>query len=682
VDVRVRINELVDALIRHNRLYHQQNEPEISDWEYDALFRELETLEAVHPEQAREDSPTKQVGSAPIAELVPFVREIPMLSLQNGYKREPPEEDPWIDLRDFEERLRRVLGEEAPAVFQYVVEPKLDGLAMELVYEDRRFVRGGTRGDGVTGEDVTHNLRTIPSIPKVLPPSAPTRLTVRGEVLFDLPGFEKMNSAREAAGERRFENPRNSAAGTMRQLDPKSVAGRPLHFYAHSAGVLPERVPSHHELLNRFAAWGFTVNPINRRCTGLDEVIAAVADLERLRVDLPYEIDGAVVKVDSTAQQDALGFVTRSPRWALAFKYPPPTAQTRLESVLFSVGRTGAVTPVANLAPVRVGGVTVRNATLHNEHQMTRVLGLRVGDLVEIRRAGDVIPEVLRAVDEPGRADRPPIAYPETCPQCGAHLVREPNPDDLDKVLIRCPDKLSCSAQARGAIRHFASRLAMDIEGVGEKIVDQLVTHGLVRRPSDLYALTKDQLVNLERMGELSATNLVSAIEASKARPLDRALMALGVPMVGESTARDLARYFGSLDAIMGATVPELTGVPGVGDNVAQAVRAFFDEPGNVEEIERLRARGVQFPGGARVANGTAFVGKTFVLTGTLPTLSRDAAKARIEAAGGKVTGSVSKKTDYVVVGADAGSKLEKAVELGVPTLDEGALLALLEGAS
>ena len=682
MDVRVRINELVDALIRHNQLYHEQNEPEISDWEYDALFRELETLEAVHPEQAREDSPTKQVGSAPIAELVPFVREIPMLSLQNGYKREPPEEDPWIDLRDFEDRLRRVLGEEAPAVFQYVVEPKLDGLAMELVYEDRRFVRGGTRGDGVTGEDVTHNLRTIPSIPKVLPPSAPTRLTVRGEVLFDLPGFEKMNSAREAAGERRFENPRNSAAGTMRQLDPKSVAGRPLHFYAHSAGVLPERVPSHHELLNRFAAWGFTVNPINRRCTGLDEVIAAVADLERLRVDLPYEIDGAVVKVDSTAQQDALGFVTRSPRWALAFKYPPPTAQTRLESVLFSVGRTGAVTPVANLAPVRVGGVTVRNATLHNEHQMTRVLGLRVGDLVEIRRAGDVIPEVLRAVDEPGRADRPPIAYPETCPQCGAHLVREPNPDDLDKVLIRCPDKLSCSAQARGAIRHFASRLAMDIEGVGEKIVDQLVTHGLVRRPSDLYALTKDQLVNLERMGELSATNLVSAIEASKARPLDRALMALGIPMVGESTARDLARYFGSIDAIMGATVPELSGVFGVGENVAQAVRAFFDEPGNVEEIERLRARGVQFPGVARVANGTVFAGKTFVLTGTLPTLSRDAAKARIEAAGGKVTGSVSKKTDYVVVGADAGSKLEKAVELGVPTLDEGALLALLEGAS
>jgi len=682
VDVRTRINELVEALLRHNRLYHEQNQPEISDWEYDTLFRELETLEAVHPEQAREDSPTRKVGGAPIAELVPFVHEIPMLSLQNGYKREPPEEDPWIDLRDFEDRLRRVLGEEAPAVFHYVVEPKLDGLAMELVYEDRRFVGGGTRGDGVTGEEVTHNLRTIPSIPKVLPPSAPRRLTVRGEVLFDLPGFEKMNNAREAAGERRFENPRNSAAGTMRQLDPKSVAGRPLHFYAHSAGVLPERVPSHHELLNRFAAWGFTVNPINRRCTGLDEVIAAVADVERLRADLPYEIDGAVVKVDSTAQQDALGFVTRSPRWALAFKYPPPTAQTRLDTVLFSVGRTGAVTPVANLSPVRVGGVTVRNATLHNEHQMTRVLGLRVGDLVEIRRAGDVIPEVLRAVDEPGRADRPPIAYPEACPQCGAHLVREPNPDDPEKVLIRCPDKLSCPAQARGAIRHFASRLAMDIEGVGEKLVDQLVTHGLVRRPSDLYALTKDQLVSLERMGDLSANNLISAIEVSKARPLDRALMALGIPMVGESTARDLARYFGSIDALLAASVAELTGVFGVGENVAQAVRAFFDEPGNVEEIARLRAHGVLFPGVARVVNGTVFAGKTFVLTGTLPTLSRDAAKARIEAAGGKVTGSVSKKTDYVVVGADAGSKLEKAVELGVPTLDESALLALLEGAS
>ncbi|MES2639312.1 MAG: NAD-dependent DNA ligase LigA [Myxococcota bacterium] len=680
MDTATRINELVSELERHNRLYHELSAPEITDWEYDTLFRELELLEAANPDLARADSPTRKVGSAPIAELLPFVHEVPMLSLQNGYKREPPEEDPWIDLRDFEERVRRVLGADAPAVITYVVEPKLDGLAMELVYEDRRFVRGGTRGDGVTGEDVTHNLRVIPSVPKVLPPSAPAKLSVRGEVLFDLPGFERMNAAREAAGERRFENPRNSAAGTMRQLDPKSAAGRPLHFYAHSAAVMSERVPSHHELLTRAASWGFKVNPLNRVCNGLEEVIAAVADIERLRANLSYEIDGAVVKVDSAALQDALGFVTRSPRWATAFKYPPPTAQTRLDSVLFSVGRTGAVTPVANLAPVRVGGVTVRNATLHNEHQMTRVLRLREGDLVELRRAGDVIPEVLRAIDEPGREARPLVAYPETCPQCGAHLVREPNPDDLDKVLIRCPDKLGCPAQARGALRHFASRLAMDIEGLGEKLIDQLVTHGLVKRPSDIYTLTKEQLVNLERMGSLSAQNLIDAIEVSRSRPLERALMALGIPMVGEATARDLARHFGSIDAIVAASVPELTGVFGVGENVAKAVRAFFDEPGNVEEIERLKAAGVQFPAVARVANVTTFAGKTFVLTGTLPTLSRDAAKAKIEAAGGKVTGSVSKKTDYVVVGADAGSKLEKAIELGVATLDETALIGLLEG--
>ncbi len=678
MDIPARVDELVAELNRHNRLYHELNAPEITDWEFDTLLRELEAIEAAHPELARPDSPTRSVGGKPIPELVPFVHEVPMLSLQNGFKREGEGEDPWIDLRDFEGRVRRVLGSDAPASIAYVVEPKLDGLAMELVYEDRRFVRGGTRGDGVTGEDVTHNLRTIASVPRVLHPSAPARLSVRGEVLFDLPGFERMNAAREAAGERRFENPRNAAAGTMRQLDPKSAAGRPLHFYVHSAGVMPERVPSHHDLLARFASWGFTVNPLNRLCQGIEEVIAAVADLERLRADLTYEIDGAVVKVDSTALQDALGFVTRSPRWALAFKYPPPTATTRLENVLFSVGRTGAVTPVANLAPVRVGGVTVRNATLHNEHQMTRVLELRVGDLVEIRRAGDVIPEVLRAIDEPGREARPLVRYPETCPQCGAHLVREPNPDDPDKVLIRCPDKLGCPAQSRGAIRHFASRHAMDIEGLGEKLVDQLVTHGLVRRPSDIYRLEKDALVNLERMGDLSARNLLAAIEVSKARPLDRALMALGIPMVGESTARDLARHFGSLDAIMAATEAELTGVFGVGANVAREVRAFFDEPGNVEEIGRLRAAGVQFPSGERVVTGTTFVGKTFVLTGTLPTLSRDAAKAKIEAAGGKVTGSVSKKTDYVVVGADAGSKLDKAVELGVTTLDEGELLTLL----
>jgi DNA ligase (NAD+) len=694
VDDRARIDWLVDELIRHNRLYHEQNAPEISDWAYDELFRELERLEAAHPEWVRDDSPTRKVGSAPVAELKPFVREVPMLSLQNGYKREPPEPDPWVDLREFEgwapgtkdgkdpgRGLRRVLGEDAPAVFTYVVEPKLDGLAMELVYENGRFVAGGTRGDGVTGEDVTHNLAVIRSVPQRLTPPVPARLTVRGEVLFDLRGFEDMNARRVAAGEKPFENPRNAAAGTMRQLDPRIARDRPLQFYAHSAGVLDDAPASHHGLLDQFAAWGFQVNPLNRVCAGLDEVIAAVADFERIRQELPYEIDGAVVKVDALALQDALGFVTRSPRWALAFKYPPPTARTRLEGVSFSVGRTGAVTPVANLSPVRVGGVTVRNATLHNEHQMTRALKLREGDMVEIRRAGDVIPEVLGAVEEPGRDERPLIAYPAACPQCGAHLVREPNPDDPDKVLIRCPNGMGCPAQARGGIRHFASRLAMDIEGLGEKLVDQLVTHGLVRRPSDIYALTKEPLVNLERMGELSAQNLLDAIEVSKGRPLDRVLMALGIPMVGESTARDLARHFGTIDAILAADVAALTGVFGVGEKVAVAVRSFFDEPRNVEEVARLRAAGVRFPEVQRVVTGTVFAGKTFVITGTLPTLSRDAAKARIEAAGGKVTGSVSKKTDFLVVGEDAGSKLEKARELGVRSLGEDELLALLAGA-
>ena len=421
-------------------------------------------------------------------------------------------------------------------------------------------------------------------------------------------------------------------------------------------------------------------NPLNKVCAGLEEVIAAVAEIERQRAELPYEIDGAVVKVDSTALQDALGFVTRSPRWALAFKYPPPTARTRLDGVSFSVGRTGAVTPVANLAPVRVGGVTVRNATLHNEHQMTRVLGLRQGDLVEIRRAGDVIPEVLGAVDEPLRAMRPLVAYPERCPQCDTHLVREPNPDDPDKVLIRCPNGLGCPAQARGALRHFASRLAMDIEGLGEKIVDQLVTARLVMRPSDLYHLQLDTLVGLERMGKLSAQNLLDAIEVSKRRPLDRALMALGIPTVGESTARDLAKHFGSIDALMDADEAALTGVFGVGQTVAHEIRTFFSEEANRAEIARLREAGVQFPPVERVVTATTLAGKTFVLTGTLPSMSRDAAKAMIEGAGGKVTGSVSKKTDYVVVGADAGSKLEKARELGVAILDQEGLVMLVGG--
>jgi DNA ligase (NAD+) len=683
VDDAARMDELVTELNRHNRLYHEQNAPEITDYEYDALYRELEALEARRPDLVRTESPTRRVGAQPISELKPFVHEIPMLSLQNGYRRAPepgeePTEPPYVDLTDFEDRVRRVLGDDAPPTLTYVVEPKLDGLAMELVYEDGKFVSGGTRGDGVVGEDVTHNLLNIPSVPRRLTGAPSGRMTVRGEVLFDLAGFERMNNEREAAGERRFENPRNSAAGTMRQLDPRLVKGRPLHFFAHSAGVLHARPVSHSQLLKWFRDWGFTVNELNRVCIGIEEVIAAVDALEKMRSDLPYEIDGAVVKVDSVALQDALGFVTRSPRWALAFKYPPPRVRTRLESVTFSVGRTGAVTPVANLAPARVGGVTVRNATLHNEHQMMRVLGLRQGDLVEIQRAGDVIPEVLRAVDEPGRDAREPVRYPANCPVCGTALVREPNPKEPDKVLIRCPNGFACPAQIRGALIHFASRSCLDIEGLGEKLVDQLVTTGLVLRPSDIFRLRLDQLVELERMGTQSARNLLAGIDASRARPLDRVLMALGIPMVGESTARDLAKHFGTIDAIMDASEADLVKVFGVAEKVASAVAGFFRQEANRKEVGELKDVGLQFTPVARPAGGNALAGKTFVLTGTLPTMSRDKAKALIEAQGGKVAGSVSKKTDYVVAGEEAGSKLDKARELGVAVLDEAGMLALL----
>jgi DNA ligase (NAD+) len=703
-DVAQRIAALAAELHRHNRLYHEQNQPEISDWEYDRLFRELEELERLHPGLAPADSPTRRVGSTPIAALVPFPHAVPMLSLQNGYRRQPApgvtgeEADPFLDLRVFEgwvrgtrgsrdpgrgirEALRDALGDDrVPAVIRYVVEPKLDGLAMELVYSGRTLTGGGTRGDGAVGEDVTHNLRTMPSVPRHLAPSAPDSLAVRGEVLFDLPGFERMNEARVAAGEKPFENPRNAAAGTMRQLDPALMAGRPLQFWAHSAGTPPPGVRSHSELLARFAEWGFRVNPLNRVCHGLDEVIAAVSDLEARRGELPYEIDGAVVKVDDFALQDLLGFVTRSPRWALAFKYPPGQARTRLVGVSFGVGRTGAITPVANLEPVRVGGVTVRNATLHNEHQMQRELGLRLGDLVVVERAGDVIPAVVEAVDEPGRDARPLVSFPSHCPDCGHPLVREfADPKKPDMVLVRCPNWEGCRSQRLAGLRHFASRLAMDIEGLGEKLLEQLWTAGLVRLPSDLYALAarRDDLIALDRMGAISADNLLRAIDLSRGRPLERALLALGIPNVGESTAKDLSRHFRGLDAILAADVAALDAVDGIAEPTAVGIRNFLDDPRNRAEIERLRAGGVAFTPPA-AQSSVALAGKTFVLTGTLPTMGREEAKRRLEAAGARVSGSVSKKTDWVVAGAEAGSKLEKAVELGVAVVDEAGMLALL----
>jgi len=670
-DARARVDWLVPELQRHNRLYHVHNAPEIDDRTYDLLYRELELLEERFPQLVRDDSPTRRVGDQPVAELLPFPHRQPMLSLSNAFSEE--------ELREFDARCHRFLGDLAPEVITYVVEPKLDGLAVELVYEDGLLVGAGTRGDGQVGEDITHNARTIRAVPtRLMVDVPPARVDVRGEVFFDLAGFGRMNETRESAGEKPFENPRNAAAGTVRQLDPSVAASRPLTFIAHSFGEtgdvdLPDTHLAQLELVH---GWGIPINPLNRRLSGIDAVIARVAELQEMRHTLPYEIDGAVVKVDDIRLQWELGFVTRSPRWATAYKYPPAQVSTRLEDVLFSVGRTGAVTPVAVLEPVRVGGVTVSRATLHNADQLAR-LDLRHGDTVRVERAGDVIPQVVAVVPEEGRGARVPVTYPRTCPECGTELVQEE-----DKAVILCPNTLSCPAQLRAALLHWGSRYAMDVDGLGTKLVDQLLARGLVQRVSDLYDLTVDQLAALERMAEKSAENLVNALELSKGQPLARALVALGIPEVGEATARDLANHFGSLDRIAAATEAELAEVFGIAERVAHLVRGFFDDPRHIEEIARLRAAGVAFPDvedAGPAPTSEAVAGKTFVLTGTLPTLARNEAKALIQARGGKVTGSVSAKTDYVVVGESPGSKHTKALELGIPILDEDGLKDLLE---
>lgn len=666
-EARARLDTLVAELNRHNRLYHTEGAAEIADHEYDLLYRELELLEHRFPSAVHADSPTRRVGDKTISDLVPFVHRVPLLSLSNSLSED--------EFREFDARCRKLLGIDQVV---YQIEPKLDGLACELIYENGVLTGAGTRGDGEIGEDVTHNVRTIRTIPKRLKNGPhPKRLSVRGEIMYFTEGFQRMNLEREAAGEKPFENPRNSAADTIRQLDPKVAAGRPLAFMAYALGecegyTLP-RV--HHEQIETLAHWGIPTNENNCQATGGEAALEAIRNLGTRRNGLPYEIDGAVVKVDSLLQQEDLGFVTRSPRWATAFKYPPARVQTILENVTFQVGRTGAVTPVANLKPVRVGGVTVSRATLHNADELRR-LDVRIGDTVALERSGDVIPKVIHVVLDDGHADRKPAEYPVSCPRCGHELVR-----DADAAATRCPNSLECPAQVTGAIRFFASRHAMDIDGLGEKIVEQFVERGLVRHISDLYHLTTETVSELDRLGRKSAENLVAAIQVSKQRPLDRALVALGIPQVGETTAKDLARHFGTIDAILAADEVALAAVDGIGDIVAGSVRKFFSDESNLREVTRLREAGVAFaPIRGAVQAVATIAGKTFVLTGTLPTLKREDAKARIEAAGGKVSGSVSKKTNYVVAGEEAGSKLEKANELGVTVLDEAGLLALLEG--
>ncbi len=657
---------------KHNYQYYVLDAPLISDAEYDRLFRELQALEAEHPQLVSKDSPTQRVGAAPLSEFVAVTHATPMLSLNNAFAN--------AEVAAFDRRVREGLAlDDAVDDVDYSAEPKFDGLAVSLTYENGSLVRGATRGDGSSGEDVTANLRTLHSIPLHLQGNGwPTLLEVRGEVLLWRSDFEKMNSRQREQGEKEFVNPRNAAAGSLRQLDPRVTATRPLRFFAYGMGVaagagLPA---THSALLDRLGEWGFPVAAERRRVSGLGGLLGYYAEIGRRRESLPYAIDGVVYKVDDLAAQERLGFVSRAPRFAIAHKFPAEEAVTELLDISIQVGRTGALTPVARLAPVFVGGVTVTNATLHNEDEIRRK-DLRIGDRVVVRRAGDVIPEVVRVRSEQRPATAREFRMPTSCPVCASRIVR-----NADEAVARCSGGLYCPAQRKQALLHFASRRAMDIEGLGDKLVEQLVDGAVVRTPADLYRLGLLALASLERMAEKSASNLLAAIEQSKQTTLERFIYALGIRNVGEATARDLARHFGSLDRLLAADAGQLLQVPDVGPIVAQSICQFCSEPHNLEVIEQLRAAGVVWrEGEALLPAGGALAGKIFVLTGTLPVLTRDVAKAMIEAAGGKVSSSVSKKTDFVVAGSEAGSKLEKAQLLGLPVIDEERLRALVNAA-
>jgi DNA ligase (NAD+) len=669
-DIVCRLQALREEIEKHNHRYYVLDQPTIADSEFDALFRELLALEAAHPELTTPDSPSQRVGAAPAAAFAAVSHRAPMLSLNNAFHD--------ADVIAFDRRAREALG---VAEIEYAAEPKFDGLAISLTYQHGRFAGGATRGDGSTGEDVTANLRTIRAIPLRLPDAQPPAvLEVRGEVIMLKRDFEQLNHEQRARNEKPFANPRNAAAGSLRQLDPKVTARRPLSFFAYGIGAAEgASAPwaKHDQLLDYLARQRFRVAPQRRVVRGAERLLDYYREIATERDRLPYEIDGVVYKVNDLGEQERLGYVARAPRFAIAHKYPAEEAVTEVLDIEVQVGRTGALTPVARLRPVAVGGVTVTNATLHNEDEIRRK-DVRIGDQVVVRRAGDVIPEVVSVL-----AERRPLAsrlfvMPTQCPVCGSHVERL-----ADEAVARCTAGLYCPAQRKQALLHFASRRAMDIEGLGEKLVDQLVDRDLVRDPSDLYRLSAAQFADLDRMGEKSAANVVAAIEASKNTTLARFVYALGIRNVGEATAKDLAQHFRSLEALMAASSEGLEQVPDVGPVVAASIAGFFAEPHNRTVVEALCRAGVHWPQPtAAPAVASSARGRTFVLTGTLPNLSREAATARIEAAGGQVSGSVSRKTDYVVVGADPGAKHEKARRLGVAVLDEDRLLALLGAGS
>ncbi len=664
--LRQRVARLRAEIDHHNYRYHVLDDPEIPDSEYDRMMVELRELEKEHPALIVPESPTQRIGGAPIAAFAQVRHRTPMLSLDNAFTRE--------EVVAFDRRVRERL--ETDKAIKYACEPKLDGLAVGLTYHGGLLEIAATRGDGTVGEDVTHNIRTIQSVPLHLTGKyIPDLLEVRGEVFMSLAGFEEMNRRAAGKGEKLFVNPRNAAAGSLRQLDPRLAASRPLEIYFYGAGVIEGVKPPgrHSEVLERLRGWGLRTSPESRVVEGVDELLAYYGEMAQRRNALGYQIDGVVYKVDSLDQQRELGYVARAPRWAIAHKFPAEEELTRVRAIEWQVGRTGALTPVARLEPVFVGGATVSNATLHNIDELQRK-DVRVGDTVVLRRAGDVIPEVVRVIVEQRPAKTVRTKLPRRCPVCGSEVEREEG-----EAVARCSGTLVCPAQLKESLRHFASRRAMDIEGLGNKLVDQLVDEGLVKDASDLYRLRATQLANLEHMGDKSASKLVEALKRSKTTTLGRFLFALGIRDVGEATADALVRHFRTLKALRSSTVTEIEEVPDIGPITAGHVHTFLSEGRNAKVIDALIELGVRWPEiqVARARN-EAIDGKSFVLTGKLSSMSRDEAGDLVRELGGSVSGSVSRKTDFVVVGEDAGSKLKKATELGIRILDEDQFLKMI----
>ena len=666
-----RHRELSTEIERHNRSYYNQDAPTVSDYEYDQLMQELIKIEADFPSLLSADSPTQRVGGQALDHFSQIRHERPMLSLSNGFSDD--------DIVEFDRRLHKELGRNDDVVFDYVAEPKLDGLAVSIYYENRRFKHAATRGDGKVGEDISQNIKTIRSIPLSLPDHAPERLEVRGEVFMPHDGFAQLNESQIASDKKPFVNPRNAAAGSLRQLDSKVTASRPLEIFIYALGVISDEgfSETHSETLEKLATMGFPVCPLLQKVSGPEGCLRYFSELSESRRSLDYEIDGIVYKLDRLDWQQAAGFIAKAPRWAIAHKFPAQEKSTQVRDINVQVGRTGAITPVARLEPLFVGGVTVSNVTLHNHSEIER-LGIRVGDTVVVRRAGDVIPQIVSVNLDKRPLDSKAFVFPAHCPECGSDIVAEG-----EGIIMRCSGGLICAAQVKQAIKHFASRKAMDIEGLGDKIVDALVDERLISNVADLYALSYEQVLELEGFAEKSAENLIASIDESRNAELARLLFALGIPQVGESTAMQLANTYGNLDALMGVSVEALEALPDIGPIVAQNIARFFTDEDSRRVIQDLLNRGLKYqpidvsllpdPDSLPLAN------KVIVLTGTLNTLGRSEAKKRLQALGAKVTGSVSKKTNIVVVGLDAGSKAAKAEELGIEMLDEEGLLALLD---